>query len=201
MSIVPKRWLSPQEYLAQECLAEFRSEYFRGEMFAIAGGSPRHSPIKSGTNREPGNRLKDRLCTVYDSDLRVLVSPTGPYTYPDASVICGELRFDDQFRDTIVNPTVLVEVLSSSTEAHDRGKKFEHYRQIPSLQEYLLISQDSPTLERCMRNADGEWTKTVVTGLDPSLHLPSIGVTLALAEIYDKVNFADEPDATRYRPS
>jgi Uma2 family endonuclease len=200
MSTVPKRWLSPQEYLAQERLAEFRSEYYRGETFAMAGGSPRHSLIKSNTNRELSIGLKGRPCTVYDSDLRILVSPTGLYTYPDASVICGELEFDDQLRDTAVNPTLLAEVRSPSTEGYDRGKKFEHYQQITSLREYLLISQDSPTLERHLRNADGSWAKTVVTGLEKSLYLPSIGVTLMVAEIYDKVNFTAAP-APPQRPS
>jgi Uma2 family endonuclease len=201
MSTVPIRRLSPQEYLAQERLADFRSEYFRGETFAMAGGSPCHSLVNANTMRELGIGLKGRPCTLYESNLRILVSPTGLYTYPDASVICGELIYDDQLRDTVINPTLLVEVLSPSTEAYDRGKKFEHYQQITSLREYLLIAQDGPTLERHMRNADGIWTKTVVTGLDQSLHLPSIGVTLALAEIYDKVKFTADPDATRHRPS
>jgi Uma2 family endonuclease len=192
MSAVPKPVLSPQEYLARERLADCRSEFYRGEMFAMAGGSPRHSLIKTNLVGELRNLLKGRSCTAYDSDLRILVSATGLYTYPDASVICGELQFDDDHRDTVLNPTLLAEVLSDSTEAYDRGKKFDHYRQLPSLREYLLVAQDSPRLERFARNPDGTWTLTIVSGMDQSLALPAIGVTLSLAEVYDKVDFAEE---------
>src|SRR5207302_572820 len=142
MSAVPKPLLSPQEYLARERLADFRSEFYRGEMFTMAGGSPRHSLIKTNLLGELRNALKGRPCTAYDSDLRIRVSATGLYTYPDASVLCGELQFDDEHRDTVLNPALLAEVLSDSTEAYDRGKTFTHYRQIVSLQEYLLVSQD-----------------------------------------------------------
>lgn len=180
---------TPAEYLAREGAAEFRSEYFDGEIFAMAGGPPRHSLVKANTIRELSLLLKRRPCTAYDSDLRVKVAATGLYTYPDASVICGELQFDDERSDTVVNPCLLVEVLSKSTEAYDRGKKFEHYRRIPTLQEYVLIATDSPTLERFSRNADETWTLTVVSGLDAVIHLSSIQVDLSLAEVFDKVDF------------
>lgn len=193
MSAVPKPLLSPQEYLARERLAEFRSEFYRGEMYAMAGGSPRHSLIKTNLVCALCNALKGRRCTAYDSDLRIRVSATGLYTYPGASVICGELQFDDQHRDTVLNPTLLAEVLSDSTEAYDRGKKLGHYRQLASLREYLLISQDSPRLELFSRNADDTWTLTIASGLDQSLELPAIGVKLSLAEVYDKVDFTPEP--------
>ncbi len=188
MSAAPKPLLSPHEYLARERLADLRSEFYRGEMFAMAGGSPRHSLIKTNLLCALCNALKGRPCTAYDSDLRIRVSTTGLYTYPDASVICGELQFDDEHRDTVLNPTLLVEVLSESTEAYDRGKKFDHYRQLASLREYLLVSQDSPKLERFARNPDGTWTLTIVSGLDQSLDLSAIGVRLSLAEVYDKVD-------------
>ena len=191
---------TPAEYLRIERAARVRSEYFAGEMFAMAGGSPRHSLIKTNQVGELRSVLKGRPCTAYDSDLRIRVAPTGLYTYPDASVICGPLEFDDEHRDTVLNPTLLAEVLSESTEAYDRGKKFDHYRQVPSLREYLLISQDTPKLERFARNADGTWTLTIVSGLDQSLELPSIGVTISLAEIYDKVDFAAPPAASPEPP-
>jgi Uma2 family endonuclease len=118
-----------------------------------------------------------------------LISATGLYTYPDASVICGPLEFDDEQRDTVVNPTLLVEVLSGSTEAYDRGKKFGHYRQIPTLREYLLVSQEEPKIERFLRNDDGTWTLTEAVGLDATLSLPTRGIEISLREIFDKVDF------------
>ena len=188
--------LTPAEYLKIERAAEIRHEYFNGEMFAMSGGSPHHSLIKMNAGGELRTQLKGRPCTAFDSDLRIQISPTGLYTYPDISVVCGELEFDDDQRDTVLNPTLLVEVLSDSTEAYDRGKKFEHYRRIDSLREYVLISQKSPTIERYLRNPDHTWTLTAVIGLDASIHLPTIDVTLSLAEVYDRVTF-DDPNSLR----
>lgn len=185
--------LTPAEYLAKERAATYRSEYFGGEMFAMAGGSPRHSLIKVNVVGEFRARLRNSPCTAYDSDLRILVARTGLYTYPDASVICGPLEFEDPRRDTVLNPTLLVEVLSESTEAYDRGKKFSHYRQIPSLREYLLVSQEEPQIERFLRNDEGTWTLTEVAGLDSTLRLPALGIEIALREIYDKVDFSALP--------
>jgi Uma2 family endonuclease len=193
--------LTPAEYLRVERAAAYRSEYFAGEMFAMAGGSPRHSLIRTNLIGELSGGLKCCPCTAYDSDLRIRVSATGLYTYPDASVICGALEFDDEHRDTVLNPTLIAEVLSEGTEAYDRGKKFNHYRQLPSLREYLLVAQDRPTLERFARNADGTWTLTIKSGLDQSLDLSAIGVTLSLAEVYDKVDFTTEDAATVETPA
>lgn len=184
-------FIDPAEYLRRERVAEFRSEYFAGEVFAMAGGSFRQSLIKANVVRELGNSLKGRPCMACDSDLRVKVSATGLYTYPDASVICEPIEFDDDQRDTVLNPVLLVEVLSSSTEAYDRGKKFEHYRRISSFRDYLLISQDAPHVEHFHRNDDETWTLTDVNGIDAILELTSLGVRLHLREIYDKVNFAE----------
>ena len=187
--------LTRAEYLAKERAASYRSEYFDGEMFAMAGGSPRHSLIKVNVVGEIRERLKHSPCTAYDSDLRILVARTGLYTYPDASVICGSLEFEDQHHDTVLNPTLLVEVLSESTEAYDRGKKFSHYRQIPTLREFLLVSQEEPKIERFLRNDDGTWTLTEAAGLDSTLPLPALGIEIALREIYDKVDFSAPPPA------
>jgi Uma2 family endonuclease len=187
--------LSAQEYLARERAATYRSEFFDGETFAMAGGSPQHSLIKVNVTGELRALLKGARCTAYDSDLRVLVSRTGLYTYPDASVICGPLEFDDERHDTVLNPTVVVEVLSESTEAYDRGKKFGHYRQIPMLREYVLVSQEEPRIERFLRNDDGTWTLTEATGLEATLRLPSLGIEIALREVYDKVEFPPPPPA------
>ena len=184
------RKLTPAEYLARERAATYRSEYFDGEMLAMAGGSPRHSLISASVIRELGNGLKRRPCAVYESNLRILVSVTGLYTYPDASVICGPLEYEDKHCDTVVNPTLIVEVLSDSTEAYDRGRKFCHYRRIATLREYLLVSQEEPTIEQFLRNDDGTWTLKVAAGVDATLGLPSLGIQLSLREIYDKVDFS-----------
>lgn len=189
------RRLTPAEYLEIEHVAPHRSEYFDGEMFAMAGGSPRHSLIKANLVSELRTRLKGRPCTTYDSDLRIRIPATGLYTYADASVICGELQLDSLDPNTVLNPTLVAEVLSDGTEAYDRGKKFDHYRKLPTLKEYVLVSQDSPRLERFSKNPDGTWTLTIASGLDATLPLPSIGVSLSLAEIYEKVDFASEPAA------
>jgi Uma2 family endonuclease len=187
--------LTLEEYFRLDEASETRNEYFAGEMFAMAGGSPEHSAISANLIGELRNRLKKRPCTVYESNLRVSVSKTGLYTYPDASVICGGIELDerDTTGKTALNPTLLVEVLSASTEAYDRGKKFDHYSQIPSLRDLLLVSQDEPLVERFSRNRDDTWTRSVARGLGASLELPSIGVTLPLTEVYDKVNFPAVP--------
>src|SRR5258706_74335 len=135
------RRLTEAEYLGIERAAESKSEFFDGKMFAMAGGSAQHSLIATNLAREFGNRLKGGQCLVYNADLRIKVKPTGLCTYPDLSIICGPLQFAEGTDDTVLNPTLLLEVLSASTEAYDRGKKFEHYRQISTMQEYLLVSQ------------------------------------------------------------
>ncbi len=183
--------LTPAEYLRIERAATYRSEFFRGEMFAMAGGSPKHSRIKTNVLCELQNQLKRKPCVPYDSDLRIRCA-TGLYTYPDASVICGALEFDDGEKDTVLNPTLLVEVLSKSTEAYDRGKKFDNYRSIPALREYVLVSQDEPVIQRFLRNDDNTWTLTVVSGLDQTLKLKSIDVDLPLSEVFDRVDFTEE---------
>ena len=180
--------LSPTDYLHIERQATYRSEYYAGEMFAMAGGSPRHSRIKTNILTQLNLRLQNQPCTPYDSDLRIRIPETSLYTYPDASVICGELEFDDDQKDTVVNPTLIVEVLSPSTEAYDRGMKFDQYRRIASLREYVLVAQDSPRIERFLRNEDGTWNMAIVQGLEESIRLDSIGVTLPLAEVFLKVD-------------
>jgi len=183
--------LTPAEYLAIERAASFRSEYYRGEIFAMAGGSPRHSLIKTNITRELSSRLRGKPCVTYDSDLRYRC-PTGLYTYPDVSVICAKAEFDDENRDTVLNPTLLVEVLSKSTEGWDRGKKFDHYLTIRSLRELVYVSQDSPHVRKFFRNPDESWTFTVISGTDQILTLVSLGVELPLAEIFERVEFQSE---------
>jgi len=135
-------------------------------------------------------QLKGRPCIPYNSDLRVKVEAAGLYTYPDLSVVCGDQQFEDEQGDTLLNPTVIIEVLSDSREAYDRGKKFEIYRRIPSLREYLLVSQHKPQIEQFIRQTSGEWLLRDVQGMDAKLTLPSLAITVALSEVFDKVEFA-----------
>ncbi len=187
------RRLTQSEYLEIERAAEFKSEFFEGEVFAMAGGTPQHSLIATNLAAEFNNRLKSHPCIPYNADLRIKIEGTALFTYPDLSVICGPLQFAEGTDDTVVNPTLLVEVLSDSTEAYDRGKKFEHYRQIGTLQEYLLVSQKEPRIEQFVRQTDGRWLLNEAAGLDASLELPSLRISLSLAEVFAKVNFVPGP--------
>jgi Uma2 family endonuclease len=192
--------LSAAEYLAIERAAEFKSEFFDGEMFAMAGGSPMHSMIATNLASEVRSRLKGRPCVPFNSDLRLKIIATGLYTYPDLSVVCGPLEFADGQDDVIVNPTLLAEVLSDSTESYDRGKKFEHYRRIPTLREYLLVSQREPRLEQFVRGEAGEWRLREAAGLEAQMELPSLQITLPVAEVFAHVKFEASLLRTASRP-
>jgi len=187
MAVHSKPYLSPQDYLAIERASETKSEYLDGEMVAMAGASRWHNLIVLNVGAELRAQLKQRPCEVYSNDQRVQILATGLYTYPDVVVSCAEPRFEDDEMDTLLNPTVIVEVLSSSTEGYDRGTKFEHYRTLESLAEYLLVSQDKHLVEQFVRQEAGAWRFTAASGLASVVDLPSIGCTLALSEVYDKV--------------
>jgi Uma2 family endonuclease len=189
--------LSEAEYLRLERVAETRSEYFDGEIFAMAGGTRAHSLIQTNLLRELSSRLTASDCVAYSTDLRIKVEATGLLTYPDVSVVCGEQRFLDEQEDTLLNPVVVIEVLSDSTEAYDRGKKFENYRQLPTCREYLLVSQKEPRIEQFIRQTNGEWTLKEAAGLSTEIKLPSLGIVLELREVFAKVQFAP----ARLRPA
>jgi Uma2 family endonuclease len=192
---------TPAEYLTLERTSAYRSEYFQGEIFAMAGGTPRHSLIQTNLTGELRQALKGNSCTTYNSNLRILVDQTGLYTYPDASIVCGPLEIAEGQPDVVLNPTVLFEVLSVSTEAYDRGQKFGNYRQIESLREYVLVSQKEILVERFQRNSDNSWTLTESRGIDSQMALTSVGITIPLTEIYDKVDFSqDETEVSSPRP-
>lgn len=184
--------LTPMEYLAIERSASTKSEFYDGEMFAMAGGTALHSLIGTNVAGEFRNKLRGKHCVPYNADLRIQVQATGLFTYPDLSVICGPLQFADA-DDTVTNPSVLVEVLSPSTEAYDRGQKFLQYRQIPSLREYLLVSQHEPLLELFVRQDNNLWSLREAAGLDARLEIPSLEITASLAEIYANVDFLPQP--------
>jgi len=199
MSSQPKIFLTPEEYLAIERKAETKSEYFNGEMFplrstgkahdafAMVGASRKHNLIAANIIIALGQQLRDKPCELYPSDMRVRVPATQLYTYPDVVVACDEPSFEDEYFDTLLNPTLIVEVLSPSTASYDRIKKFGYYRTIESLAEYLLIAQDEYKVEQYVKQADGHWLLSDISSLEGVVELPSIQCTLRLADVYTKV--------------
>jgi len=188
MASQPKTGFTAEEYLELERQTERKSEFLNGEIFAMSGASPRHLLIVTNVVSELRSQLKSRACSVFSTDLRVSVSPEGLYTYPDVVVLCGAPQFSDSRRDTLTNPTLIIEVLSKSTKDYDRGEKFEQYRAIESFKEYLLIAQDRPHIEHFVRQPDNTWVLSETGKPDAVLTLPSIGCTLQAREVYDKVD-------------
>ncbi|MDQ2805529.1 MAG: Uma2 family endonuclease [Chloroflexota bacterium] len=192
MSAQPQPYYTPEEYLALERAAEYKSEYLDGAIFAMSGASERHNVIAFNIARQLGNELEERPCRVYINDMRVRVAATGLYTYPDVSVVCGPREFADDQQDTLLNPTVIVEVLSPSTEKYDRGLKFAHYWRLPSLTDYVLVAQDQLRVEHFQRQGNG-WFVTAFTSLDETLRLAALDTDLPLAAIYRNVEFPPPP--------
>jgi Uma2 family endonuclease len=192
MSAIPKTKLTPEEYLEFERKADERHEYFNGEIFAMSGAKRNHNKIATNISGLIWQHLKGKDCESYSNDMRVFVPKTGLYTYPDVVVVCGEPKFQDKVFDTLLNPTLLIEVLSESTESYDRGKKFQHYRSIESLREYVLVSQDEARIEKYLKQGDGFWVLSEAFGLDAKIKFDSIDCEIALSEVFDKVNFSDE---------
>lgn len=181
---LPIARMSYAEYLASEAKHEQRHEFLDGEVYAMAGGTPEHGALAAAVIRELGVALRDKPCRVYSSDVRVRIKATGLTTYPDASVVCGKLETDAVDRDAIANPILLVEVLSDSTEAYDRGAKAAHYRRIPSLREYVFIGQQEPLVEVHRRNAQGRF-ELIEARMGERIELVSIGAELEVRAIYD----------------
>ena len=188
MASQPRTFLTPEQYLAIERAAEYKSEYYAGEMFAMSGAREAHNLIQGNLYVELRRQLRQRACRFYTSDMRVRVNASGLCTYPDATALCGEPQFLDDVRDTLLNPDLIVEVLSPSTEAYDRGRKFEHYRTIESLREYLLISTERVSAELFVRQADGRWLLSAATNREDVLDLQSVGCGIALADLYEDVD-------------
>jgi Uma2 family endonuclease len=187
MSSKPEPWISPEQYLEEERRAETKSEYLNGQVFHMPGASREHSLIVVNLSSSLHNQLRGRPCEVYALDLRVRVTETGLYTYPDLAVVSGSPQLEDSYNDTLLNPTVLIEVLSASTERRDRHWKAAHYRRIASLQEYLFVVQDEPLIERYRRQSDREWLLTEASGLEESVELASIECRIALRDVYERV--------------
>jgi len=173
--------------------APTKSEYYDGEMFAMAGAIRWHTLIKDNICGELRNRLRGKNCRPFSADLRVLVSKTGLYTYPDVVVACGDAKFEDKIMDTLLTPNVIIEILSDSTEKYDRGVKFRQYQQLESLKEYVLISQDTVSIDRFVRQPDNTWILTTFTDLTREFSLASVSVQIPMAEIYRGVEFGEPP--------
>jgi Uma2 family endonuclease len=192
MSSAPSKLLPPDEYLARERAAGFKSEFYRGEMFAMAGANRRHVRICLNLTSRLDEQLRGTMCEVFNSDMRVKVSPTGLNTYPDISIACGEIQFEGDAEDVLLNPCVIFEVLSQSTEQRDRGWKFDQYTRLHSLVEYVLVSQEKPLVERFLRQPDGNWLLERLTDLQSELRLASAKIELPLHEIYSGIDFGPE---------
>lgn len=189
-----RRYVTPQEYIENERRSEFRSEYLAGEIFAMSGATRKHNVIALNIAEKLRAHRKGGTCEVFASDMRIEVNPTGLYTYPDVIMVCGQPQFKDANEDTLLNPTVLIEVLSSSTASYDRGEKFEHYGALPSLTDYLLVSQDRAAIEQRVRT-EHEWQLTFHYGLEAVVPLPAVGCQLRLADVYEGILFADSKAA------
>lgn len=188
--------MTPAEYLAFDRASEIKHELINGYVYAMTGASQNHNLIVSSIIATLYRKLRTGGCRVYPSDMRVQID-ADTYTYPDITVVCGESRLADRERETLLNPTLIIEVLSPSTERYDRGRKFQFYRQIDSLRTYVLIAQDSPRIEWYVRGDDGRWQFNDAAGLDAQVDLTAIGCTLALAEVYEQVTFPEQPDDGR----
>ncbi|MDX6269332.1 MAG: hypothetical protein QOD28_555 [Acidobacteriota bacterium] len=180
--------VTPEEYLALERAAEYKSEYLDGEIFAMVGASRKHNLIAGNVFASLKQLLRDRPCETYISDMRVKIPAANLYTYPDVAVVCGESQFEDEAVDTLLNPTLIVEVLSKSTASYDRTAKFGYYRTLASVTEYLLVAQNDYHVEHYAKQADSRWLLADIRGLESRVELASVGCTLALSEIYDRVS-------------
>lgn len=195
----PVKRYTPQEYLRLEDAALDKHEYHAGEILAMSGGTYRQSRAAANVTGELYSRLKGSPCYMLESNMRVRIADDDRYVYPDAMIVCGEAKFDplDENQTTILNPKVVIEVLSASTEAYDRGAKFTAYRTLDSMQEYVLVSQHRALVETFFRQDDGNWLFSAWQGRDATATLRSVKVDLPLSDIYAGVNFpADlKPDA------
>jgi Uma2 family endonuclease len=192
-AVMTQIYYTAEEYLTLERKASYKSEFHDGLVYAVTGASRKHNLITFNIARELGIQLKNRPCEAYINDMRVKVAEARSYHYPDIAVVCDTPQFEDAQFDTLLNPTVLIEVLSPSTEAYDRGGKFAHYRKIASLREYLLVAHDQPGIERYLRQGD-VWILSEAAGLESTVPLESAGCVLSLREVYDKVADAAESD-------
>jgi Uma2 family endonuclease len=184
-----KNTFAPAEYLAMETVAEYKSEYYNGKIYALAGGTPDHSKIALNFGAELLRLLEPKPCHVFNSDMRLFVERSGLYTYPDVMVICGKIELVKNRNDTVTNPILLVEVLSESTRDYDRGTKFNFYKQIPTLQEYVVVESENPHVECYRRTRGDQWLIEMYDDLDATVTLESVACEIPLQRIYSKVSW------------
>ena len=195
MEATGRKYFTEDEYLALEEEGDEKHEFINGEMIAMSGGTHSHNTIAANLIREVGNRLRHKPCIVMTSDQRVNIDATGMYAYPDVTVVCGQPRSTPKSPTTVTNPTVLIEVLSKDTEGYDRGAKFAHFRHLPSLQAYILVSQKPRRIEHFQRMPSGQWLLTFAE--EGEIEIPCLGVSLSLDEVYlnvDLLEGAGDPD-------
>ncbi len=192
-ALLKKQFISEEDYLTMEAVSPVKHEYLDGEIFQMAGASERHNNIAGNIYGELYNQLKKRPCKVYQNDMRLYVEKEGIYTYPDVMVVCGKPEIKKYKNlDNILNPVLIVEVLSTSTADYDRGAKFEQYRTIESFKEYLLVSQDTKQITRYTKQTNGSWILMDFIGDKTEIELTSIECSLTMEDIYDKVDFDEE---------
>lgn len=181
-----KQLTSRTEYLLMEAAAESKNEYYQGEIFAMTGGTPNHSVISLNLNWCIREAVSDKSCVGFESNMKLFILEADAYVYPDAMVVCGDVKLAEDTTDAITNPVLIIEVLSPGTESFDRGRKFDYYRLIPSFKEYVLVSLDKPKVELYFRQSETIWQYTVIEGLDKMLLLQSLDYELKLVDIYAK---------------
>jgi Uma2 family endonuclease len=187
---------TPEEYLDLERQSEIRHEFLDGTVYAMSGESPAHSTICFNLGGILHLQLRGTNCRGFSPNMKVRAGEAGLYAYPDLAIVCGEPTFHDKHRDVLLNPTVIFEVLSRSTQTYDRGEKFERYREhVETLQDYVLVSQDRPRVEHHHREPDGTWTSSELNGLAEALSLPSIDCRVPLADVYSRITFAEDVNA------
>ena len=191
MSLQPKIRLTPEQYLERERKAEYRSEYFDGKLFAKTGSSENHNLIVGNIAAGIHRQFRKRNCEVYAIDMRLKVSEISSYFYPDIVAVCGKPEFEDNEEDILLNPIVIIEVLSPSTENYDRGTKFEHYQTISSLSDYILVAQDKIHVEHYVRQSDRSWLFSGYKSAKDKFQIDSIGCEVSVAEIYEKVEMEE----------
>ncbi|HLJ57103.1 MAG TPA: Uma2 family endonuclease [Chthonomonadaceae bacterium] len=181
------RTYTAAEYLLIERGADYKSELIDGQMWAMAGATEKHILISRNLSTIAHVQLRGSGCLSFSSDMKVLVQPDGTFAYPDMAIVCGERQYHDEQKDVVLNPVVLSEVLSPSAEQFDRGDKFLRYQQIPTFKEYVLVSQNMPRVDHFVRQESGLWAASVALGLEASVTLSAVALTLSLSEVYESV--------------
>ncbi|MEM7128497.1 MAG: Uma2 family endonuclease [Chloroflexota bacterium] len=185
-------YITPEEYLIREESALEKSEYFNGQIFLMAGGSPNHNEICSNIGTEVRIRVRGTSCRQFGSETKLLVRANGLYTYPDGMIVCGQVQMANDKTQIILNPRVIFEVFSPSTENYDRGEKFRLYRPLSSFQEYILVHQDRPYIEQHLKQDDRSWRTYFIEGVDETLALHTVDLSIPLRQIYEFVDWLDD---------